>query len=690
MIPTTLSTLDSFLTIDTETTGVRYVAGDKPFAVSCCDHTGQPYYWEFPVNFRTRLPHYDTRTVQQIRDLIFSYKTLVFHNSLFDIEMLGVGLGINLAIPWLADKIQIHDTLTLSHCLDSAESHGLKDLGIKYLDELDLDQSQLKEEVNRARDFLRRHYSLETPNSPEADYWLPSALANEGHTQFSNQSLQEYAITDAIRTAKLFIVFINAIHEEKVVQAYDRERMVLLETFFLQRRGATLRPRNLKTNIQKLTTICQESETNAVNLSKTHYSIPNLNIRSTKQLPDLLFSPEKMGLRPTKFTNKGNPSTDAESLSNLLEQAQGIDREILESILRYRRHNKGLDYLNSYYQLQIEDTIFSRFNPSGTRYTRFSSSDPNLQQVGKRDEELCLRQVFGPKRGKFVWFALDYNQLELRIVAEASKDPTLMDAFRNDKDVHQITADSLGIPRSGGPQSGKHINFAYVYGATDKKLSSMAGIDASFFSRQMKMTYPGLVRYMQTTIEHVKRFGNVRTLFGYRIEIDQYREYTGVNGIVQGTAGDIMKNAMILVGHYLRAQGLIERLLYPIINVHDELVFEVSLSLSKKEIDQHISNVKFLMEYAGYLIGIRTPVDCEIAKTDWGHLKPYHPKTQIKEPPPEIPSSLYEFLSGDCSTPFSPRKEGVQKRAHRKPKRPTRKESTPRSKGQDFRKAHSR
>jgi DNA polymerase-1 len=224
--------------------------------------------------------------------------------------------------------------------------------------------------------------------------------------------------------------------------------------------------------------------------------------------------------------------------------------------------------------------------------------------------------VFGPD-DKHVWYCLDYNQLEIRIMAKASGDANLTRLLREGGDQHQLTADAINdlrinqlkLPPLGGDLSrsrkiAKNINFAWQYGAGVYKLSAMAGIDVESFRQAMCSAYPGVVAFMERTIAEADQTGCVHTLYGYRLPVPANESYKGINYIVQGTAGDVCKNAMLACDTYIREQGLTDSISL-ILTIHDELIFEARKDLPT----HHVEALQDIASRVGEPIGCVLPAE---------------------------------------------------------------------------------
>ncbi|MGY2259379.1 DNA polymerase I [Pseudomonas sp. SDO55104_S430] len=333
------------------------------------------------------------------------------------------------------------------------------------------------------------------------------------------------------------------------------------------------------------------------------------NLGSPKQLGVILY--EKLGLPVLKKTAKGQPSTAEEVLAKLAEEDYRLPKVLME----YRSMSK----LKSTYTDRLPEQINPRTGRIHTSYHqavastgRLSSSDPNLQNIPVRTAEgRRIRQAFVAPTG-YKLLAADYSQIELRIMAHLSRDEGLMNAFRNDLDVHTATAAEvfkveLADVTSDQRRSAKAINFGLIYGMGAQKLGKDIGVDTktakayidTYFAR-----YPGVRQYMDRTRAQAAEQGYVETFFGRRLYLPEINsnkpqeraaaERTAINAPMQGTAADIIKKAMVAVDNWLTSSGLDAKV---ILQVHDELVLEVREDL----VDQIREEIRGYMSGAAKL-----------------------------------------------------------------------------------------
>ncbi|MGE5802706.1 MAG: DNA polymerase, partial [Gemmatimonadota bacterium] len=310
------------------------------------------------------------------------------------------------------------------------------------------------------------------------------------------------------------------------------------------------------------------------------------NINSTPQLRTVLFERLKL---PVQKRTKTGASTDVE----VLEQLAALGHEVPRLLIEYRELTKlkstYVDALPGYIRADT-GRVHTSFNQTGAATGRLSSSDPNLQNIPvrtKRGGE--IRRAFIAPPGHLLLIA-DYSQIELRLLAHLSGDPSFVAAFQRGGDIHRQTAAVIfGVPeeRVTGEMRAraKTINFATIYGQGALALSRQLGItleEAKAFIKHYFERFAGVRVWLDKTVEEARQRGFVETLFGRRRYIPELRdrnfsirsfgERTATNSPLQGSAADLIKIAMIRIHAALRREGLGTRML---LQVHDELVFEV-------------------------------------------------------------------------------------------------------------------
>lgn len=345
-----------------------------------------------------------------------------------------------------------------------------------------------------------------------------------------------------------------------------------------------------------------------VELEKEIYEMAGetFNINSPKQLGVVLF--DHMQLPNGKKTKTGY-STAADVLDKLAP-----DYPVVEKVLEYRQLSKlkstYADGLAVY--ISGDGRIHGKFNQTITATGRISSTEPNLQNIPVRMElGRLIRKVFVPKEG-CVFIDADYSQIELRILAHCSGDEQLIQAYREARDIHRMTASQVfhtpfeevtDLQR----RNAKAVNFGIVYGISSFGLSQDLSItrkEASQYIENYFETYPGIKRFLDDTVAHAKEEGYVVTLFGRRRPVPELKssnfmqrnfgERVAMNAPIQGSAADIMKIAMIGVNKELKEKGLKSKL---ILQVHDELLIEAD----QNELEEVQEILKRQMEQAADL-----------------------------------------------------------------------------------------
>jgi len=360
----------------------------------------------------------------------------------------------------------------------------------------------------------------------------------------------------------------------------------------VERTGALLSQTMLQTQSKELGDRLVELEADAFDLAGEEF-----NLGSPKQIGAILF--EKLELPVIKKTPKGAPSTAEDVLVEL-----ALDYPLPKLLLEHRTLNK----LKSTYTDKLPEMINPKTGRVHTSYHqavaatgRLSSSDPNLQNIPIRTEEgRRVRQAFIAPDGYKI-MAADYSQIELRIMAHLSQDAGLLRAFQEEQDVHRATASEVFEVELAGVSSeqrrkAKAINFGLIYGMSAFGLAKQLQLgrnEAQQYIDRYFERYPGVAEYMDSTRELAREQGYVETLFGRRLylpEINarnkmraQAAERTAINAPMQGTAADIIKRAMLSVHQWLSTGDADARM---IMQVHDELVFEVAQSEAAAVSDQ--------------------------------------------------------------------------------------------------------
>ncbi|ADD79122.1 PolA [Pantoea ananatis LMG 20103] len=431
-------------------------------------------------------------------------------------------------------------------------------------------------------------------------------IAGKGKNQltFNQIALEQaahYAAEDADVTLQLHLKMWPELEKEAgPKKVFEQIEMPLLKVISrVERNGVLIDQAILAQHSKELTSRLAELELKAHELAGEPF-----NLSSTKQLQVILF--EKQGIKPTKKTPGGAPSTSEEVLAEL-----ALDYPLPKVILEHR----GLSKLKSTYTDKlplminpVSGRVHTSYHQAVTATGRLSSTDPNLQNIPVRnDEGRRIRQAFVAGKGNRI-VAADYSQIELRIMAHLSQDKGLLDAFSQGEDIHRATASEVfGVPLSKvtGEQrrSAKAINFGLIYGMSAFGLSRQLNIGAGEAKKYMDLyfeRYPGVLRYMENTRQLAASNGYVETLDGRRLWLPDIKssnairrkaaERAAINAPMQGTAADIIKRAMIALDDWLQKQT--DDAVRMIMQVHDELVFEIKA----EAVDEASKQIRALME----------------------------------------------------------------------------------------------
>ena len=448
-----------------------------------------------------------------------------------------------------------HDTMLQSYVFESHKTHGMDALAERHLG---VSTIHFKDVAGKGAKQVR-------------------------FNQVTVEVAAEYAAEDADITLQLHqAMYPQIAADAKLDFIYSQIEMPSSACLFtIERNGVLIDAEMLRAQSNEIGLKLIALENQAYELAGQPF-----NLASPKQLQEILF--DKLGIKPTKKTPSGAPSTDEDVLQEL-----ALDHPLPKVLLEYR----GLAKLKSTYTDKLPKMINPQTGRVHTSYNqavaitgRLASSDPNLQNIPVRSAEgRRIREAFIAPQGSHIVSA-DYSQIELRIMAHLSQDAGMLQAFANNEDIHRHTAaEVFGVEReavdSEQRRYAKVINFGLIYGMSAFGLAQNLNIErsaaASYIERYFAR-YPGVKQYMQNTREEAKQKGYVETYFGRRLWVPEINsanvqrrngaERAAINAPMQGTAADLIKLAMIAVDKWLRDEKLQSKL---IMQVHDELVLEV-------------------------------------------------------------------------------------------------------------------
>jgi len=434
-------------------------------------------------------------------------------------------------------------------------------------------------------------------------------LCGKGKSQipFAQVSLAEalnYGAEDAEAALLIFNKLEKRLHDEGLWDLYLNMEIPLARCL------ALIEHQGVKIDTARLLEIREGLQKSLDGLENRIYELAEheFNINSTQQLGEVLFN--EMGIIEGRKKTKTGFSTDASVLETLAPKY-----EIAAQVLEYRTNTKLINtYLDPLPTLisPVDNRVHTQLSQTTAATGRLASRNPNLQNIPIKGEEgKKIRSAFVPEEG-FVMVSADYSQVELRFLAHLSGDPVLTEVFLNNQDIHRETSAAIFdiAPELVTPdqrRAAKAINFGIIYGMGAFRLAKEIGVsnrEAKAFIEAYFDRFKGIQTYMDETLEFAREKGYVETIFGRRRPIHEINsknhlartgaERVAINSRIQGSAADLIKRAMI---HTQAAITSGELAATVILQVHDELLFEVKAGLESTEIPK----IKQLMESAASL-----------------------------------------------------------------------------------------
>ncbi|ONN28005.1 DNA polymerase [Thermosipho affectus] len=530
--------------IDTETTSLEPYSA-KLVGISVATKEGKAYY--IPVSHVNGKNFEKKYVLKFLKEILESGEfNIVGQNLKFDYKIFKL-FGIDPHPPYF-------DTMVAAYLLNPDErKYNLEELSLKFLGYKMISFDEL---VDGSVPLFGNDFSF-----------VPIEKA------------AEYSCEDADITFRLFHILSKHISEVK--DLFYNIEMPLINVL------AQMELNGVYFDLDYLKILSEKYEQRMRRLEEKIYEISGerFNINSSKQVAEVLFN--KLKLPSIKKTSTGRDSTNAEVLEELAKEY-----EIAQLLLEHRKYQKlKSTYIDSIPNSvnDITKRVHSSFHQTGTATGRLSSSEPNLQNLPTRTEEgREIRKAVKPQFEDWYIVGADYSQIELRILAHMSGDEKLLEAFKNNYDIHTITAANIFniselMVTEDMRRIGKMVNFAIIYGISPYGLSKRIGLNVNETKKIIDSYfkyYNGVFDFIKQTVEFAKKNGFVKTLFGRKRYIPQLRsknvrqegERIAINTPIQGTAADIIKIAMINIHNELLRRKLKTKM---ILQVHDELVFEV-------------------------------------------------------------------------------------------------------------------
>ena len=606
---------------------------------------------------------------------------LIAHNAKFDIGMLRALFSLfpneyqfsphssSPSVSFWASLIlnQVDDTVGMMHAVDSSQALELKPLCVKWLGMSSADESDLKEHIDKlrvvAKDTGYAIASLETlPYLSKAprrgwailDTWLPFVpkLGDEHGQELAIR----YCVTDSWRTLLLHEFALTKLTELNQLKQYDRHRTAFYSTFRIEERGISINVPAINKKVIALRQAHAQCVTTINSIGQSHLPPRSLNRfeqMRAKHNPDLykqtcdlnINSDQQMGLLLhdwlkwpcSHLTESGLKCMQIGVLTDYYKQAVELGNTevvaVLGSLIASKKYAKGLEYLLTYLKKEVQGQLYPSLNPNGTGSTRLASSDPNGQNIGKGalnetlmqlvTEGVSLKSVFGPAEG-MEWYSCDYVQLQLVIFAIVTGDLKMKRAVERGDDFHEFMArEAFGIPpeikvSEDQRRVAKAINFGYIFGAGESKVEATAKRKGLF--QQLKHIFPNATSFIKLNMSKARRDGYIETANGYKLTIPYDKPHAATNYIIQGTEGEIVKEALFRSFEYLDAkcpEGTI------VLTVHDEILYEFPKGKGKN----HISKLVQIMVDAG--ADLATPIPLRVDTKYIPHGKSWNEGTKV-------------------------------------------------------------
>ncbi len=576
--------------VDTETSSLDPHQADL-IGVSLCSKIGKACY--IPIGHKFSKCISKDKVIEKIKPLLEDHSVKkIGQNIKFDfIVLFKQGITIS----------SMEDTMLMSYVLDAGKNrHNMDTLSEIHLGHKTISFKELvgtgKKEIN--------------------------------FSEVEINKAKDYAAEDADITLRLYKKFLKNLKLEKMVNIYEIFEKPLIKILaFMEMEGIEVDSKFLKTLSSKFEKKIKNLEKEVFKISKKKF-----NIASPKQLGEIIYNDLKIaGLKKTK---KGSFATSASVLEDLAFKGHKFPQLVLDWRQVSKLKNTYSDSLPEHINPNTK-RVHTSFLLAATNTGRLASSDPNLQNIPIKSEDgKDIRKAFTAKKGH-VLISADYNQIEMRILADLADVKELKKAFKNNEDIHSLTASqifNLDIKKvdQDHRRKAKAINFGIIYGISQYGLAKQINVtnyEAEDFLKAYFSKFPEIKVYMDNTIKFCRKSGYVNNIFGRRshfngindknFNVRNFQERAAINAPIQGSASEIMRLAMIRINNKMIDQKNIKSKM--LLQIHDELIFEIPKNDEKvmtQIIKEEMSSVA-KSEYHSFSTPLTVDINCG---ENWGSL----------------------------------------------------------------------
>lgn len=626
---------------DVESTGLSRWRGHRPFCISFYFENEESLYFSWHVDPFTRAVTIDRKTKRKIEEILLDPN---LHKGGWGVKF-DYGMLQHLGIPFKERLNKFWDAMLAFKCLKSNEPAQLKQCAAKYAGISQADEEILRKVVLLARKTAaKKGWAIATTEThPEgskpyaSDFWL------------CPEECERYNVIDSKRALMMMLLQEPLLKEERALGTYKRELGYAPIVYQKEERGLAVRRKYIVDEIAQLKLKYRKAEKEVLG-----HAWKGFNVNSHKQVAKLLF--DNLGLEPLAYTETGQPATGFKNI-------QHLKHPCIEALIRHNSYEKSVMAFESYLRNAVWDKeakcwiVHPNFKQIGADTGRESCNNPNLQNV--RNERsvrssvpINVRAAFKPRPG-YVNLHFDYSQVEIWLYAADAEETYMLEALKRGDDIHTATANKIWPAELKAAKDDKSIlyqirtrskmvNFGISFGAGGQGIKNIHGCtieEAGKFIQDYFTAFPKLERYMTRTTNEATKRGYIRTMWSRKLIVPEGLAYRGINYRVQGSAAEVLKQAMAKLTWFIQGWGRVKKelrekyskLIYilrgkdarVILAVHDEIVLEV-----KKEqcTSKFVAACKTLMEDAeGKVPNIdnKLPVKVEIVRENWGSKEKY-------------------------------------------------------------------